>query len=196
MGRQAAFRVANQFGFILPTPRMVDAIHEQAEVKLTPVPLPPTDQMRSTAYFQRHQARIAAQRLAIGAPLGVLMDGQKKDLVLTSRLRDLPGRVAIYGWHPNAGDPIQPLSLVHGARYADYSHGVRLVSGVAWADDGRPRSLLTLLEDPEVAPVLSDEGPIAGVVGLVRDLAGEPATARVTLASSVGPRRGGCGSAC
>jgi hypothetical protein len=196
MGRPTAFRVANRFGFILPTPSMVDAIHEQAEVHLAPVPLPPTDQMRSTAYFELHQARIAAQRLAAGAPLGALIDGQKKDLVLSVRLRDVPGRVAIYGWYQRAGDPIQPLSTVHGARYADYSHGVRLVSMVARIDGGRPRSLLSLLEDPEFAPVLSDEGPIPGVDWLVHAMADEPGDAGVMLASSTGPRPAACGNAC
>ena len=50
-------------------------------------------------------------------------------------------------------------SIVHGARYADYSHGVRLVSAVAYVD-GRPRAIAEVLEDRQLAPVVSDEGPI------------------------------------
>ena len=91
--------------------------------------------------------------------------------MLTNRLWSKQGRVAIYGWHRPDGTPIQPLSTVHGARYADYSHGVRLVSLVAYVD-GVPRSLLDLLQDPRIAGSLSDEGPIERVADLVHALAG------------------------
>jgi hypothetical protein len=91
------------------------------------------------------------------------MAGQKKDVVLTNRLLAKPGRVAIYGWHEGAGRPIQPLSTVHGARYADYSHGVRLVSAVAYVD-GYARALSDLLEDRRLARLVSDEGPISRAV--------------------------------
>ncbi len=67
--------------------------------------------------------------------------------------------MAIYGWTRPDGRPIQPLSTVHGARYADYSHGVRLVWHEAWID-GAPRSLYEALADPELAPLWSDEGPL------------------------------------
>jgi hypothetical protein len=160
MALATALRVADRFGFVLPTPKIVDAIYDQADVQLRPQPLPAGPQMRSTAYYWRHEARIRAQRLALGAPLGALIAGDKKDLVLTNLLLERPGRVAIYGWHRGDGDPIQPLSTVHGARYADYSHGVRLVSAVAYVD-GQPRAIAEVLKDPQLAPVVSEEGPIA-----------------------------------
>lgn len=163
IGLPTALAVAGRLGFMLPTARMVDAIYEQAELRLRPQPMPPTAAMRSTGYFQTHHRRIRAQRLAAGAPLGVLIAGQKKDLVLSERLRRRPGRVAIYGWHQAPGRPIQPLSTVHGARYADYSHGVRLVSTTAYLD-GRRHDLAALLADPQIAPILSDEGPLGEVV--------------------------------
>ena len=159
MALPTALRVADRFGFVLPTAKIVDAIYEQADVHLRPQPLPAGPQMRSTAYYWRHEAQIRAQRLAVGAPLGALIAGDKKDLVLTNLLLERPGRVAIYGWHRRDGDPIQPLSTVHGARYADYSHGVRLVSAVAYVD-GHPRAIAEVLEDRQLAPVVSDEGPI------------------------------------
>jgi len=73
--------------------------------------------------------------------------------------------VAIYGWHWPWGSPIQPLSTVHGARYADYSHGVRLVSETVLIDD-EPRQISTVLEDPDLAGLLSDEGVLKGVAAL------------------------------
>jgi hypothetical protein len=153
----AAIDVARRFECVLPTPKMVDAIYRQAGVRLTPQPLPPGPQMRSNAYYARHQKLIAAQRA--GTSLDALVSGHKKDLVLTNRLFDRPDRVAIYGWHQSDGHPIQPLSTVHGVRYADYSHAVRLV----WHDvaiDGTRRSIYDVLADPDLAPALSDEGAL------------------------------------
>jgi len=147
--------IANRFGSVLPTARIVDAIYEQSAHHLTPAPLPAGPLMRSNLYLSRHQHRIDEQRS--GVPLGELISGHKKDLVLSNRLRWLPGRVAIYGWHRAPGDPIQPLSTVHGARYVDYSHGVRLVSTTVVVD-GRSRSIYDALQDSRVAPVLSREG--------------------------------------
>lgn len=174
MGLPTAITTAISFGFVLPTKRMVDAIYAQAEIRLVPQPLPAGDEMRSTAYYADHNERITAQRTVMNAPLDALMAGHKKDLVMTGRLWAKPGRVAIYGWHQPDGLPIQSLSTVHGARYADYSHGVRMVSPVAYVD-GEPRSLLELLEDPEFTGVLSDEGPIQGVTNLIRSLGGPDA---------------------
>lgn len=150
---------------LLPTARMVDAIHTQARVRLTPRPMTPGPQMESTAYLLRHNATLEAQWARAGADPGALIAGHKKDLVLTNRLAERPGRVAIYGWHHPDGKPIQPLSTVHGAGYADYSHGVRLIGGTAFID-GRATDLLALLADPRHAAILSDEGPIAPSVRL------------------------------
>jgi hypothetical protein len=174
MGLQAAIATATSFGFILPTPRMVDAIHQRAEIRLPPAPLPAGDEMRSTPYYADHDRLIAAQRDEVVAPADSLVAGHKKDLVLTNRLWSKLGRVAIYGWHKTDGTVIQPLSTVHGARYADYSHGVRLVSLVAFVD-GVPRSLLDLLQDPQIAGLITGEGPIDRVAELVRMLAGPAA---------------------
>jgi hypothetical protein len=162
--RPTAVDVARHFGCVLPTPRMVDAIYRQARAHLEPQPLPAGPQMRSNAYYGRHQKLIAAQR--VGIPLGTLISGHKKDLVLTNRLLDRPDRVAIYGWHRSDGHPIQPLSTVHGVRYADYSHGVRLV----WHEvsiDGVRRSIYDVLADPMLAPVLSDEGALRDLHALM-----------------------------
>jgi hypothetical protein len=160
MGLPAAATVADRFGFLLPTTRMVDAIYAQASLRLEPRPMPPTARMRSTDYLLRHNRTVNAQRAAAGTELGVLTAGQKKDLVLSKRLISAPGRVAIYGWQRENGTPIQPLSTVHGAFYADYSHGVRLISTTAYVN-GSPEPLTELLKDPVVGPILSREGPLA-----------------------------------
>jgi len=152
-----ALTVAADFGFVLPTRKIVDAIAAQAPAHLAPQPLPAGPTMRSTAYYRRHNELIEGQRRALGVELGELTCGDKKDIVLTNRLWTKPSNVAIYGWHRLDGTPIQPLSTLHGERYADYSHGVRLIGATAYVD-GRPRSIVDLLEDPGWAGVLSDEG--------------------------------------
>ena len=95
-------------------------------------------------------------------PLDALISGHKKDVVLTNRLARAGAKIAIYGWHRLSGTPIQPLSTVHSASYADYSHGIRLVSDIVLID-GEPWSIYRVLEDPWLARILSDEGPIPRV---------------------------------
>lgn len=157
LGLKAALEVAMRFGDVLPTPKLVDAIYAASPVKLVPEPLTPSDEMRSTAYVLHHTELIGLQRALYRQPLGTLTSGDKKDLVLTDRLWEIPGRVAIYGWQRASGRPIQPLSTVHGERYADYSHGIRLVSRTVYVN-GIATRLDEVLADGNLAPLLSREG--------------------------------------
>ena len=164
-----ALSTAGEFGFTLPTPRMVDAIYAQAAVHFVPQPLPARSTMRSTEYSLHHNELVGAQRAALGVSLGSLVAGDKKDLVLTNRLRSHLDRVAIYGWHLTDGKPIQSLSTVHGWRYADYSHGARLISTRVFID-GRARSIFDVMQDSRLAHALSNEGVIENVIGLIEML--------------------------
>ena len=159
MNFETARTVANRFGFLLPTKKIVDILYERSDYRLRPEPMCPGPEMRSTRYYQRHNQMIRRQRLVLNAPLGSLLAGHKKDLVITRRLESHSNRVAIYGWHRLTGIPIQPLSTVHGIRYADYSHGVRLVSQTALIG-GRRMSLYDALGRSGIARVLCSEGPI------------------------------------
>ncbi|MBL6750246.1 MAG: hypothetical protein ISP90_06970 [Nevskia sp.] len=166
MRLETALTVARRFGFVLPTRKMVDAVYAQSGVHLQPQPLPAGDAMRSTAYYWQHNRLVREQRAAAGAPLGTLTAGDKKDLVLTNRLWRMQDRVAIYGWHLPGGRAIQPLSTVHGWRYADYSHGVRLVADTAYVD-GTAEPILGALGSDRFAALFSDEGPIPQLAGLI-----------------------------
>ena len=159
LGLAAAGQIADEFNMMLPTTRMVDAIYAQADLRLTPAPMTPGSQMSSTDYFLRHNATVERQRLNAGGRLGMLVAGQKKDVVLTNRLARVPGRVAIYGWQRANGRPIQPLSTVHAASYADYSHGIRLVSRTAFVN-GEAFDLEDLLMNATYAGLLNTDGPI------------------------------------
>ncbi|MBF9036443.1 hypothetical protein HKCCE2091_19570 [Rhodobacterales bacterium HKCCE2091] len=161
LGLPAALRLAERYDMMLPTPRMVDQIYAAADLRLSPQPMNPGPQMTSTGYFMRHDAMVDEQYARTGRPLGLLVAGHKKDVVLANRLSANPTQVAIYGWHRGTGSPIQPLSTVHGAQYADYSHGIRLVSRTAYVG-GRAMDLGQLLTDAQYAWLLNSDGPITG----------------------------------
>ena len=157
MNFHTAAAIADRFRFMLPTRKMVDAIYHQATCRFTPQPLPAGPEMTSTGYYQHHNVMIDGQSHNRRFPVGALVSGHKKDVVLSNRLVSNPGRIAIYGWHRDTGEPIQPLSTVHGANYADYSHGIRLIGAMAMIG-GRLHSVQEVLRDAMFAKILSDEG--------------------------------------
>lgn len=150
-----AARIAEAFGCALPTRKVVDDVYRAAAVKLEPRPL--TEARERPETFLRHHDLIERQRT--GKPLGELVAGVKKDVVVTNRLAERPNRVAIYGWHRPDGTPIQPLTIVHRDTYVDYSHGVRLMKR-AVVVDGRPRDVRHVLYAADLCGLLSDEGPL------------------------------------
>ena len=161
LGLPAALRVADAFDMMLPTTSMVDAIYQQADVRIAPSPMTPGSSMSSTSYFVTHDQTVDAQFARAGAQQGMLVAGHKKDLVIANRLSRNPGRVAIYGWHRTNGRAIQPLSTVHGEYYADYSHGIRLVSRTAYVN-GQAVDLRELLTDERYAGFLNSDGALTG----------------------------------
>jgi hypothetical protein len=157
---RVAQRMATETGTSLPTPPMVDAIWRAASARLGPDSIAPSAAMVTIPVFARHNALVRARRDADPAPLGALVAGHKKDVVLTPRLDALPDRVAIYGWHRPDGRPIQPLYTGHGANYADYSHGIRLVDRRIMID-GHEHDLLDVLRGPALAAAVSNEGAMS-----------------------------------
>jgi hypothetical protein len=155
MNPVSAQRIADQFGYSLPTPKIVDAVYEQAEIILKPQPFPPGPAMVSTDYYWRHQQVI--EKSLNGRGHGKLVAGHKKDVVISNILDRRANRVAIYGWHRLPKMPIQPLSTAHHDLYADYSHGIRLVSNIVLVD-GQERPIAEVLKDPATAFALSYEG--------------------------------------
>lgn len=154
-----AQRIADRLGCNLPTRKMVNDIWAAAQVHLTPQPIPPSPEMTTVPVFAQHSAMVWGLRSAVLAdhPLGTLVGGDKKDVVVTPQLATRPGHVAIYGWHQLNGTPIQPLYLGHTDTWVDYSHGIRLVQS-AMTVDGQPTTVDAVLGDAALAGLLSDEG--------------------------------------
>ncbi|MDY3551088.1 hypothetical protein R5W24_000162 [Gemmata sp. JC717] len=155
MTPQTAARIADAFGCALPTRKAVDEVYRAAVVKLEPKPL--TEDRERPSTFLKHNALIEDQRR--GQKVGELVAGIKKDVVVSNRLTEKPGRVAIYGWHKLDGKAIQPLTIVHGETYVDYSHGVRLMKRTVLVDD-QPRDVRHVLYSSALHELLSDEGPV------------------------------------
>jgi hypothetical protein len=160
MSPLSAQKIADKYNLVLPTAKIVDEIYKNSSLKYTPSPLPPGKKMVTSDVYKQHNLLIEKQRK--GRSLDQLASGHKKDVVLTNRLRAQPRKVAIYGWHRPNGKAIQPLSLVHGNYYADYSHGIRLVD--PWIKvDGKRRNINTVMSDKNLASLVSNEGKmIAG----------------------------------
>ena len=153
--------IADALHCCLPTPKMADEIYAAAAVKLVPSPIPPTAAMTTVPVFSNHYATVRAQRAEQlqAHPLGALVAGHQKDVVISAKLALAPGKVAIYGWHQTNGVPIQPLYLKHTATWVDYSQCTRLVQQKMTVN-GRPKTVAEVLADPALAGLLSSEGPI------------------------------------
>ena len=162
MGPITAQRIADHFGGSMPTRKLVDHIYVNADVKLEPVTYPWSEESVKVSRFIEHNEDIEALRLAAGGELGQLMGGLKKDVVISNLITDpsRPNHVVIYGWHKPDGTPWQPLYNGHIASYVDYSHGIRLLHGNVLID-GEATEIKTVLRDPVLYKILSDEtGPM------------------------------------
>jgi hypothetical protein len=161
MSPNTAQRIADKLGCILPTRKMVDAIYSAAEVKLAPAPIPPSAVMTTVPVFAQHNEMVRTQRVAAlkTHPLGALVAGHQKDVVISARLAGITNRVAIYGWHQTNGAPIQPLYLGHTAAWVDYSQCIRLVKNEMTVN-GETKTVAEVLADPKLCGLISDEGVI------------------------------------
>lgn len=155
-----AQKVADLYGAILPTCKISAIIHRFSDVKMEPHPMTPDSTMTTVPVFARHDSIIEAQRKELGLPLGSVIAGHKKDIVITNRMDSETGRLYIYGWHHPDGKPIQPLTGVHYDGYVDYSHGARLVFDKVIID-GKECSIKEILRHPVLYKLFSDEdGPM------------------------------------
>ncbi|HEX2622101.1 MAG TPA: immunoglobulin domain-containing protein, partial [Phototrophicaceae bacterium] len=171
-----AQRLCNALGCTLPTRKMVNQIWTNAPVKLNPQPIPPSAEMITVPVFAEHNFMVRTQRdgFTNSLPLGALVSGDKKDVIISSKIytnfanTNITRPVVIYGWHYPSGSPIQPLYNGHEETYADYSHGVRLVqNGILL--DGNPNTITNILTDSNLAGLLSDEGAGEGTsAGVIR----------------------------
>ncbi len=164
MTPSAAQYVAEQLNCSLPTAKMVDQIYAAAALKLKPQPIAPSDQMTTVPVFKQHTDSIRQQIRNSGYKRAddAIIAGHKKDVIVSNKIYSTDrsyDRVVIYGWHKSENRPIQPVYNGHYARYADYSHGVRLILEQAVLN-GDTCKIADILEDARLSALISGEGAI------------------------------------
>jgi hypothetical protein len=181
-----AQQIADHFNALLPTTRISDLIFGHAAVRLTPCLQHADADMALTSRMLQHHEAVELKRA--GRPGLVSTVG--KDWVVTNRLVGRPDRSANYGWHDSAapnGLVWQPLGLAHDRWHVDYSQVVRLVDRNIEVD-GVARDLVDVLRDPELAPLVSSEGPISLWRLEAVPLTGSGGTIPVSPPPPAGPR--------
>lgn len=148
-------KVAAAAHAVPPTRQLVDTIYAASPHKITS-PLMTAGAGRPEDVLAHH-AIIESRLAKDGGRPGDLVAGCKKDVVITKRMLETPGRTAIYGWMLADGSVVQSLSLIHDERFLDYVQGIRLVDR-ALLIDGRDVDILDVLADQKLAPLVSDEG--------------------------------------
>lgn len=158
-----AQRLADRLGGALPTRKMSNQIWTNASFKMSPVAIPPSAEMITVPVFAQHNEIVRTQRWAFTNthPLGALVAGHKKDVVISTLIysnlqAQAPKPVVIFGWHHPSGAPIQPLYNGHEETYADYSHGARFVQ-MDMIVDGAANTVTNVLTSAALAGLLSDE---------------------------------------
>jgi hypothetical protein len=158
-----AQRICNYSDCTLPTRKMVNEIYSASELKLSPSTMTPSAEMINVPYFDTHNQTVWSQRWDVinDHPLGELVGGHKKDVVISNEIYESGSEwVVIYGWHQLNGSPIQPLYNGHILTYADYSHGIRLISNSCIVN-GVEMSIREILQDANLYSLFSDEDQIA-----------------------------------
>ena len=157
--------LADKLNCSLPTRKVVDIIYTNSDITLSPQPIPPSNKMTTIQVFGQHTDSIEQQFSISGFDRSAtgIVAGHKKDIIISNKIYDpdrANERVVIYGWHLSEGNPIQAEYNGHTAMYADYSHGVRLVSNIAYIN-GDSIHLDDILRDPNLSILLSSEGVIS-----------------------------------
>lgn len=107
--------LAAAMGWELPTPELVDAIWEAADLRIEPITMSP-NLGNSPAQFAEHEAKL---RAAIAGRPFRLLAGSHKDIAQKD------GRVGLYGMHRLSGRRWQDFYDLHVPEWIDYSQRVR-----------------------------------------------------------------------
>lgn len=195
---EGAQRIADALGTILPTPRILQLIWEQADVRIEPCTSAADAKMASTARMLEH-SECVDQR--IGGRKGVVAN-EGKHWVLSNRTAGKENLAANYGWFIKGRRPVQTVGTRHDTAHTDYSQIVRLVKPMIRVD-GREIDIRHVGRSPELWGLVSDEGPLLvwrasnpdatpSAIGTPIATAppprpGDPSTVRVTLKQDRAP---------
>ncbi len=164
MTPSTAQHLANQLDCSLPTKKIVDVVYAESGIKLRPQPIPPSDKMTTVPVFYQHTDSIKTlfSYIFYNRSADSIIAGHKKDIIISNKIYSSDRnyeRVVIYGWHRLNGNAIQPVYNGHNAEYADYSHGVRLISNIVLLNNDST-TVRSILADQQLSRLLSSEGVI------------------------------------
>lgn len=160
-GRSAKI-LLDQINCTLPTKKMSNDIFYSADFRLNPQPMGASSSMTNTQTLINHNAAINNQ--TAGRDF-TLLTGHKKDIVIDKNLLLYKKNIAIYGFFYKTGQPIQGPGVqysAHNILYQDYSHSIRLCSRNAILNN-QPVDLFEVLNDPNFAYLISEQGPYNAV---------------------------------
>lgn len=175
-------QVADALNCALLTSRIAELRYGARAVTIPPFPMTATAQdlaLMSTSgrMVLESQKMDAAIEAVGGAEAGSLVGTTGKDWILDNGALAHPGKATNFGWFlpkgtasPWRGVPIYPSpgltamvvqqpSWAHDIAHADYSQQCVLVSRSCTVD-GQPRDLLDVLVDPDLASLVSSQGPL------------------------------------
>ena len=152
---EGAQRIADELHAILLTPRILQLIWEQADVRLEPCTLPADAKMASTARMIEH-SKCVDDRIARRKGLIVNVG---KHWVLTNRIAEKKNLAANYGWFVKGRRPIQTVGTRHDTAHTDYSQVLRLAKPLIKVD-GREVDIRRVGRSPDLWGLVSDEGPL------------------------------------
>jgi len=125
VGIGEALKVAKMHDAQLPTPALVNAIWNQADLKLEPNPRAHDGTFKTMNSAEMNITQLAHIKGQIDrqSPNNdfKLLAGSHKDVVIKD------GKLGLYGWHKLNGKVIQDHFTGHGLDWKDYSQGARLV---------------------------------------------------------------------
>ena len=121
VARRDVAGLCTEWGCEVPTPALVDAIWQAADLRLDPYrllrrPMTWANASTMTAFIDQ-AARIERE---IAGRLFALLTGTHKDHATVN------GRTDLYGLHDANGKPIQPFGTSHDGNYLDCHGGLRL----------------------------------------------------------------------
>lgn len=165
---RVAQQIADLLGAHLPTPIVLDAVAALADVRLTPSTQDSwrDGSMARVSRMLEHDRDVSAR---VAGRRG-LVDNPGKSWVLSRKVLSSSGMAANYGWHVRTGGypgatygtrVLQPFGHAHNWDHVDYSQTVRLMRADCLVD-GASRRIVDVLRHPELAGLLSHEGPLGG----------------------------------
>lgn len=155
-------QMVDALGLTMPTSKLSDIIHEQAQVVLKPQLQPADATMGTVGAMLKHSRAVDAIRGS-----GGLASTVGKDWILSNHLGDRADIGVNYGFHDAAAPYVSPGGLHlwqqtgtrHDRWHVDYSQTVRPIHP-SCVVDGINMNLWDVMADPVLSELVSYEGPI------------------------------------